>query len=315
MYKSFAKINLLGYLLNRLIYKVKVGSYVNFLINGKITLHHKNIVIRDFTEIIVSNGGKLELKEGVFIGRSVEIGANNIFIDNNSSIQNNCILLGNVIIGKNCLLASNVYVSSGKHHFKYMPELLIHDQDNLARLNNLDQSNLVEIEDDVWIGKNVVIMSGVTIGKGSVIGANSFINKNVLPYTVVVGSPQKVVSKRLHFFDDMPDILDGTMVESFPYFYKGVDYSILTIKAHKYPLVIDEYFILSLRNKNNLSYLVIDFVLDSDVVFEYENQNIKATVSNNIVKFKVAKSKDDKYQINIKNTIKTIQIKKVFFCD
>lgn len=301
--------------MNKLIYKVKIGNYVSFLVSGKIFLRNKNIVIRDFTEIIVPRDGRLELKDGVFIGRSVEIGANDIFIDNNSSIQNNCILLGNIKIGKNCLFGSNVYVSSGKHHFKYKPELLIHDQDNLARANSLDQSSFIEIEDDVWIGKNVVIINGVKIGKGAVIGANSLINKNVLPYTVVAGSPQKVISKRLNFFDDMPDILDGIMVESFPYFYKGVDYSLSTIEANKYPLVIDEYFIITLCNKNNLSYLIIDFVIDSDIVFEYENQNVKATIANSIVKFKIGKSKDDKYQINIKNKIKTIKLKKVFFCD
>jgi acetyltransferase-like isoleucine patch superfamily enzyme len=57
----------------------------------------------------------------------------------------------------------------------------------------------VEIGNDVWIGTEALIMSGVTIGDGAVIGARAVVTKNVLPYSVVVGSPAVVIKKR---FDD-----------------------------------------------------------------------------------------------------------------
>jgi len=55
----------------------------------------------------------------------------------------------------------------------------------------------VVIEDDVWIGLNAIILKGVRIGRGAVVGAGSVITKNVEPFTVVAGNPQKVVGKSL----------------------------------------------------------------------------------------------------------------------
>ncbi|MBK9381602.1 MAG: hypothetical protein IPN39_09765 [Chitinophagaceae bacterium] len=53
----------------------------------------------------------------------------------------------------------------------------------------------VIIENDVWIGAGVVILPGVHIGAFSVIASNSVVNKNVESYTVVGGSPIKVLKK------------------------------------------------------------------------------------------------------------------------
>lgn len=55
----------------------------------------------------------------------------------------------------------------------------------------------VVIEDDVWIGFNAIILKGVTLGTGAVVGAGSVITKNVEPFTVVVGNPQRVIGKSL----------------------------------------------------------------------------------------------------------------------
>jgi acetyltransferase-like isoleucine patch superfamily enzyme len=54
----------------------------------------------------------------------------------------------------------------------------------------------VIIGNDVWIGADVTILSGVTIGDGSVIGTKSVVAKSILPYSVVVGNPARVVKKR-----------------------------------------------------------------------------------------------------------------------
>ena len=51
----------------------------------------------------------------------------------------------------------------------------------------------VVIEDDVWIGANVVILSGVRIGKEAIVGAGSVVTKNVSPHTIVAGAPAKVM--------------------------------------------------------------------------------------------------------------------------
>ena len=49
---------------------------------------------------------------------------------------------------------------------------------------------------DVWIGAGSIIRQGVTIGDGAVVGANSFVNKDVPSYTIVAGSPARVIKER-----------------------------------------------------------------------------------------------------------------------
>lgn len=51
------------------------------------------------------------------------------------------------------------------------------------------------IEEDVWLGANVVVMPGITIGKGAIIGANSVVTKDIPPYSVAVGAPAIIKKK------------------------------------------------------------------------------------------------------------------------
>ncbi|MGF1800365.1 CatB-related O-acetyltransferase [Vibrio gigantis] len=52
------------------------------------------------------------------------------------------------------------------------------------------------IKDGVWLGMRAMIMPGVTIGEGAVVAANSVVTKDVEPYSIVAGSPEKVVKHR-----------------------------------------------------------------------------------------------------------------------
>jgi len=292
------------------LYKIKIGNYVNFLIDGNLYLKDKNIVIRDFSEIIVPENSQLELSKNVFIGRFVEIGANDIFIDENSSIQNYCILLGNIKIGKNCLFGPNIYVSSGHHHFKYRPELLIHDQDCLMQQANSETQKYITIEDDVWIGKNVVIINGVTIAKGSIIGANTLVNKDVPPYSIVANTPQKVIGQRLDFEGRMSSVLYGDKEECFPYFYTGIDYSIENLHQNKYVTVSDEIFSLYLLNNKKYKNIILEVETQKEEIFVYNNQKEFASVENSQVKFKIDES--NKFTFRILNKKAMIKIKKVY---
>ncbi len=58
--------------------------------------------------------------------------------------------------------------------------------------NDLD----VVIEEDVWVGANVIILKGVTIGRGSVIAAGSIVTKNVEPYSIYAGVPARKIKER-----------------------------------------------------------------------------------------------------------------------
>jgi acetyltransferase-like isoleucine patch superfamily enzyme len=52
------------------------------------------------------------------------------------------------------------------------------------------------IENDVWVGQNVILGRGITIGTGSVIAGGALVAKDVEPYTVVGGNPARVIRKR-----------------------------------------------------------------------------------------------------------------------
>lgn len=68
-----------------------------------------------------------------------------------------------------------------------------------------DNRGDITIGNDVWIGYEAVIMSGVTIGDGAIIGTRAVVTKDVSPYTIVGGSPARVLKKR--FSDDIIDKL------------------------------------------------------------------------------------------------------------
>jgi len=54
----------------------------------------------------------------------------------------------------------------------------------------------VVIEDDVWIGANVVVSPGVHIKRGAIVGANSVVTKDVDAYSIVGGAPAKFIKYR-----------------------------------------------------------------------------------------------------------------------
>ena len=51
----------------------------------------------------------------------------------------------------------------------------------------------IVIGDDVWIGQRSIIMPGTRIGDGAIISAGSIVRGTVAPYTLVAGSPARVV--------------------------------------------------------------------------------------------------------------------------
>ena len=49
---------------------------------------------------------------------------------------------------------------------------------------------------DAWVTADVFVGPGVTIGEGAVVGARSTISRDISPWTVVAGSPPRVIGPR-----------------------------------------------------------------------------------------------------------------------
>ncbi len=119
----------------------------------------------------------------------------NIYIANGNNLKiglhcqlNENLFIQGAQIGNYVMIAPNVTILSKTHNYSDI---------SIPMILQGAKSNLIPIiEDDVWIGRNVIIMPGITIGSGSIIGAGSIVNKNVEPYSVMGGVPAKLIRKR-----------------------------------------------------------------------------------------------------------------------
>ena len=170
--------------------------------------------------------GQIALGEGVWASSDVEIETNSeVQIGEGTTIQRRCTINGSTRIGAGCIFAPNVFVSSGTHHFRETPHLPIREQERKLAASNAGFAALdrpVWIQDDCWLGTNVVVCPGVTIGKGSVVGANAVVTRDVSPYSVVGGVPAGVIGRRLEWVPgrsvaaendiDQPYVLSGRLL-------------------------------------------------------------------------------------------------------
>lgn len=89
---------------------------------------------------------------------------------------------GEITIGANVLVGPSARL--------YTPS---HAVDVAQRRAGYERVQPITIEDDVWLGGNVVVCPGVTIGAGSIIGAGSVVTRDVPAGVIAVGNPAKVV--------------------------------------------------------------------------------------------------------------------------
>jgi acetyltransferase-like isoleucine patch superfamily enzyme len=136
-------------------------------------------------------GSKLIIRKNSKFGQSVQLSplGGTIEIGENVCFDSFICLAGpgNISIGNNCLIASHCGMYANNHVFD--------DPHRLIRQQPLTCEGIT-IGDDCWIGTGVRVLDGVTIGKGSVIGAGAVVTKDIPPYSVAVGVPAKVISKR-----------------------------------------------------------------------------------------------------------------------
>lgn len=59
-----------------------------------------------------------------------------------------------------------------------------------------DRGGAVTIGDRAWIGFRAIILPGVAIGEGTVVAAGAVVTRHVPPYTIVAGSPARVIAER-----------------------------------------------------------------------------------------------------------------------
>jgi virginiamycin A acetyltransferase len=113
-----------------------------------------------------------------------------------------------ITIGRYCSIASGFEVMAAQHPMgrfttspvTYLPRWNDHAQIEFGKTwktvpfaENLPPPI---IQNDVWIGQQVLIKGGLTIGDGSCIAARSVVTKDVPPYAIVGGVPARIIRYR-----------------------------------------------------------------------------------------------------------------------
>ena len=129
--------------------------------------------IGKYSTIVVDDGANTTASSMVSIGANTYIGEyNNIRAAG-----------GTISIGDNCLISQHITIVTTNHGVSR--KLPIRIQPWSA------DKNIVEIENDVWIGANSVILPGAVVAAGSVV------TKDVPAYCIVCGNPAKILKYRL----------------------------------------------------------------------------------------------------------------------
>ena len=141
-------------------------------------------------------GTKIIIEDGVQIDSFVKIksvgGSGDLRIGANSLINSGVVIYtGNGIqIGRDVLIAANCTLAPVNHEY-------VSKKKKIKEQRFMASKNGIVIEDDVWIGANSVILDGAIIRKGAVIGANSLVRGELEAYGVYVGSPVKLIRRRM----------------------------------------------------------------------------------------------------------------------
>ena len=107
-------------------------------------------------------------------------------------------------LGKHLLMGPGCKIFNSNHRFDN-PEVPFRLQES--------QSKDVYIEDNVWLGANVVVTAGVKIGHDTIIAAGSVVTKDIPPYSIAGGVPAKVI-KQLNNLN--PNGLDQLIPQEIP---------------------------------------------------------------------------------------------------
>lgn len=114
--------------------------------------------------------------------------------------------MGGVNIKGPCFIYDNVYFDSVAPHLITIGNKVTLTQGVTILTHFLDVSQKgreyrmenVTIEDNAFIGCNVIICNSVTIGEGAVVGAGSIVTKDIPPYQVWAGNPARYIRDRAH---------------------------------------------------------------------------------------------------------------------
>lgn len=100
-------------------------------------------------------------------------------------------------IGSYCSIAPGVkFILGGMHNYKHLSSYPF--KAKFLDINETFSKGPIIIEDDVWIGLDVLVLSGITLSRGTVVASGSVVIKSTEPYSIVGGNPAKLIKYRFN---------------------------------------------------------------------------------------------------------------------
>lgn len=128
------------------------------------------------TRVVLYPGVWIAPGRGLTLGDDVDL-ALDVYIETSGGVE----IGARVLVGpRTCILSANHSVPLGG-----------------GRIFGAGRSEApVVIENDVWLGANVMVLPGVRIGEGAVVGAGSVVTRSIPAMTVAAGNPARVIRER-----------------------------------------------------------------------------------------------------------------------
>ena len=149
-----------------------------------------NIILGVNIEIDPSTSiNNVNINDGVKIAKRCSIFGgpdNQLEVGSNTYIGMNCIINGfaaRLVIGENVSIAQNVNI---------MTDSGPNASPALQRIFPLEKG-AVNVGNGCWIGASAIIMPNVNLGEYCIVAANSYVNKSYPPFSIIGGSPAKLI--------------------------------------------------------------------------------------------------------------------------
>ncbi len=162
--------------------------WIKWFVNPFIHQKGRGACIRKRTRLDVVPWNKFNLGAQSTIEdfSAINNGVGDVIIGERTRIGLSNTIIGPVKVGNDVRLAQNVVLSGLNHNYDKI--------DSPIHVQGVSTKPIV-IEDESWIGANVVVVPGVTIGKHSIVAAGSVVTKNVPEYSVVAGNPARILKQ------------------------------------------------------------------------------------------------------------------------
>ena len=118
--------------------------------------------------------------KNVYVGPRSSIAGGRVTIGDHVTIVSDATFYGDISIGSNCIIAARCRILTRNHDY-FEGNALPYGTDYLTKP--------VVIEQNVWVGNDVIIVPGVRIGEGAVVAMGSVVTKDVPRCAVVGGNP------------------------------------------------------------------------------------------------------------------------------